>query len=170
MDGKLLFSCWVFTCKSVSLPPPRYEELCTLCYQHTLDPGAMDVKRAATEIGGGSGAPRTAGDRSPMPGDTGDMRTESPSSSTGLGLEHFGSFSSLNSPSHNHRDSGFSGTGQGHRRNNSGGLGRFNGSQISLTSDLSAGGGGEGEVWSPSGGDLSPVVRGKKYLAKRLGL
>lgn len=160
--------CWS---RLIDFNGTRYEELCTLCYQHTLDPGAMDVKRAATSVGGGASAPISGG-RSPMRGDGGELDPESPASSTGLGLEHFDSFSSLTSPTNNNRrDVGVS--GNGHRRSNSGGTERLNGSQVSLTSDHS--GGAEVEGWSPMGsrgsagdGESSPVNRGKKFLAKHL--
>lgn len=103
------------------------------------------------------------------------MQPSSPSSSLALHLENFGSFSSLNSPPDgNDRDSGVS--GKGHRRHNSGGTGRYSGSQVSMTSDFSMPHGVDGDMSSPSGrsggggGELSPVRRGKRYIAKRLGL
>ncbi|CAN0082278.1 unnamed protein product, partial [Phaeothamnion confervicola] len=33
----------------------RYEELCTVCYGHAMAPGASDVRRLASDVGGGGG-------------------------------------------------------------------------------------------------------------------
>lgn len=131
----------------------RYEELCTLCYQHTLDPGAVAVKRAATEIGGG-GPPSRTNDRTPNNGTSsagGDDGLASPPSSLGHGSGVFrgGSFSSLNSPGHSRRDSSGSGV-------------------FSRSGAGSPSGGGGSSPKGGGGGGNSPVNRGKQFFAKHL--
>ncbi|CAM9544046.1 unnamed protein product [Ascophyllum nodosum] len=130
----------------------RYEELCTLCYQHTLHPKAGDVRRVATEIGGGGTPSRN---RSPKPGDLGERDGEGgmespPSSAGGYGAGRFGSFSDVASPT---MDAGV--RKSRHRASNS--------SQISATSSP---GGLEGWA-SPSGGISSPI-KGRKRIMKHL--
>lgn len=143
----------------------RYEELCTLCYQHTLDPGAVAVKRAATEIGGG-GPPSRSGGGGNMPGSTNgggsfsrlddgeESGLASPSSagdrSFGGGSGAFGgSFSSLPSPTNTGRDSS----------------GSFRMSGSGAHTPPGAG----SRLSSPrAGGGNSPVHRGKQFFAKHL--
>lgn len=159
-----------------------------MCYQHTLDPGAMDVKRAATEIGGnatGSGTlspPRRGLGSSRAGGSSvgdGDLGLESPSSSPGVFPgETSGSFSSMPSPTHaGRRESGA--FGGGHLRSGSNGMGRIGGSNMGgrtlspgpggadsdhPSSPLGVGGGSGGGTGAP----LSPMHKGKKFLAKHL--
>lgn len=158
------------TQQGMNFPFCRYEELCTLCYQHTLDPGAVAVKRAATEIGGGGPPSRSSYDRNAKHGHrregsegVGDDGLGSPPSSaggrsTGGGSGVFGgSFSSLNSPTHGRESS----TGSGI-------FGRGRGSPGSSTG---GGGGDGGSGWSSpkgGGGGGSPMNRGKQFFAKHL--
>eukprot|EP00903_Cladosiphon_okamuranus_P005971 g5895.t1 len=160
-EGQLLGPLWAKLSDTLFAMFSRYEELCTMCYQHTLDPGAVAVKRAATEIGGG-GAPYRTNDRTPKNGTSGggdDALSSPPSSAGGGGSGVFGfggSFSSLNSPTSHGRDSS----------GGSGVFGRSGGSQGAPASP-SSGVGGSG--WSsPRGGGNSPVNRGKQFFAKHL--
>lgn len=158
---------------------PRYEELCTLCYQHTLDPGAVAVKRTATEIGGTGAPSRTGNDGQSHSLDasgasrrgSGDDGLPSPPSSAGGrsaggGSGVFGgSFSSLTSPTNN-----------GGRESSTGSAGMFGRSGGShggggAAHSSPAGGGGGGSGWSSprrDGGGNSPVNRGKQFFAKHL--
>ncbi|CBJ27024.1 conserved unknown protein [Ectocarpus siliculosus] len=167
-EGQLLGPLWAKLSDTLFAMFSRYEELCTLCYQHTLDPGAVAVKRAATEIGGGGPPSRSGGNNNNMPSSTNgggsssrlddgeESGLASPSSaggrSFGGGSGAFGgSFSSLTSPTHTGRDSSGSGV--------------FG---VSGSGAHTPPGGGSGLSSPRAGGGNSPVHRGKQFFAKHL--
>ncbi|CAM9584730.1 unnamed protein product [Choristocarpus tenellus] len=146
-EGNLLGPLWDKLSDTLFAIFSRYEELCLLCFQHTLVPSASDVKHAANEICAGS----SVGSPSVPEGQ------DSPSS-VGTPLSGGGSYSHPSSSP----GQAFGGEHKGFGQTNA------------ILSQLPGGGSSSSPQGGPSLGSPgrigSPVNRGKAFISRRLRL